>query len=150
MGLQGRVTHVGLCVSDMERSIRFYRDTLGFRAAEDFPDVHVENEPAATLLQLPGVKLHAVYLERDGLRLELLHYERPRSPVAPPRRTMSDLGFTHLSIRVPDVDAAAAELEAAGASVQRETLLDLGGLRVAVFVRDPDGLPIELVLGVPG
>lgn len=149
MSLRGRATHVGLCVSDLERSIRFYRDALGFRASGEFPDVHVENEPAATLLRLPGVKLHAVYLERDGLRLELLHYERPGSPAEPPRRAMNDLGFTHLSIRVPDVDRAVAELEAAGATVLRDTLLDLGGTRVAVFVRDPDGLPIELVLGAP-
>ena len=63
---------------------------------------------------------------------------------------MNDLGFTHLSIRVPDVDRAAAELEAAGATVQRETLLDLGGMRVAVFVHDGDRCLWRLDLNRPG
>ena len=31
-----RVSHVGICVSDMERSIRFYRDGLGFEVAEGY------------------------------------------------------------------------------------------------------------------
>ena len=60
---------------------------------------------------------------------------------------MNDLGLTHLSIRVADLDAAMAEIESGGGSVDRATLVEMGGRRVAVFARDPDGLPIELVLG---
>jgi hypothetical protein len=38
-------------------------------------------------------------------------------------------------------------VEAAGATVLHDTLIAVGGRRVAVFLRDPDGLPIELTLG---
>lgn len=142
MGLAGKVTHIGVCVSDMERSIAFYRDVLGFAFAYE---LRVQGEPSDTLLRLRDVELHAVYLDRDGLRLELLHYASPRSPAQPPARTMNDLGFTHLSIQVPSIEQALEELAAAGVEILRETLVDLDGTQVAVFVRDPDGLPIELV-----
>ena len=33
-----------------------------------------------TLLRLRGTKLHAVYLTRDGVRLELMHFEAPKAP----------------------------------------------------------------------
>lgn len=147
MALAGRMTHIGLCVSDMERSLRFYCEALGFVRSADFPDIHVAKEPSDTLLGLRDVDLQAVYLERDGFRLELLHFASPRSPGAPPERSMNDLGLTHLSIRVPDVRAAASELERAGATIQRETEIAFDDMVVAVFLRDPDGLPIELVRG---
>ncbi|HEY8517776.1 MAG TPA: VOC family protein [Candidatus Binatia bacterium] len=140
------VSHVGVCVSDLERSLRFYCDVLGFERSSTMPDVHVAGEPTDTLLRLSGVDLHAVYVERDGLRLELLHYASPRSPQAPPKRAMNDLGFTHLSVRVADVTAALATLEQMGVEIDRESVIQFGGLTVAAFVRDPDGLPIELVL----
>jgi catechol 2,3-dioxygenase-like lactoylglutathione lyase family enzyme len=140
------VSHIGVCVSDLERSLRFYCDVLGFVRSTTMPDVHVEGEPSDTLLRLRGVDLRAVYLERDGFRLELLSYASPRSPASAPRRTMNDLGFTHLSVKVPDVAAALDALERLGMEVDRDTTIEVGGTTVAAFVRDPDGLPIELVI----
>ncbi|MBY0279655.1 VOC family protein [Candidatus Binatia bacterium] len=141
-----KVSHIGVCVSDLERSIRFYCDVLGFVRSETMSDVHVEGEPSDTLLKLRDVKLDAVYLERDGFRLELLHYERPRSPSRAPERSMNDLGFTHLSVQVPDVKAVLEKLDALGVAIDRETVIEFGGMTVAAFVRDPDGLGIELVI----
>jgi catechol 2,3-dioxygenase-like lactoylglutathione lyase family enzyme len=126
----------------MERSIEFYRDALGFTVANE---LRVAGEPSDTLLGLRGVDLHAVYVERDGFRLELLHFAAPRSPAHPPKRVMNDLGFTHLSVQVAEVDAALERLEQHGVRVDRSTRIVVGGVAVAAFVRDPDGLPIELV-----
>ena len=147
MAIGGRLTHLGLCVSDMERSLRFWRDAMGFDLSTEFPELRVENEMADRLLSLRDVSLHAVYLERDGFRIELLHYASPRSPGTAPKRGMNDLGLTHLSIRVPDVREAMAAIEAGGGRVEPATLVEIEGLAVAVFARDPDGTPIELVLG---
>ncbi|MEW6272405.1 MAG: VOC family protein [Thermodesulfobacteriota bacterium] len=141
-----RVSHIGICVSDLERSLRFYCEVLGFERSATRPDVHVAGEPSDTLLRLRDVELHAVYLERDGFRLELLHYASPRPPARAPERAMNDLGFTHLSVQVPDVAAALGELEGLGVEVERDTVIEVGGTTVAAFVRDPDGLPIELVI----
>lgn len=146
MSVISKVSHIGICVSDLERSLRFYCDVLGFVRSSTMADVHVEGEPSDTLLKLREVKLDAVYLERDGFRLELLHYERPRSPARAPERTMNDLGFTHLSVQVPDVKAALEKLAALGVTIDRETVIEFSGMTVAAFVRDPDGLGIELVI----
>jgi catechol 2,3-dioxygenase-like lactoylglutathione lyase family enzyme len=59
---------------------------------------------------------------------------------------MNDLGFTHLSVQVPDVAVALAQLAADGVAIDRDTVVQVGGLTVAGFVRDPDGLGIELVI----
>jgi glyoxylase I family protein len=141
-----KVSHIGVCVADLERSVRFYCDILGFVRSSTMPDVHVAGEPTDSLLQLHDTKLHAVYLERDGFRLELLHYASPKSPGKAPQRTMNDLGFTHLSVQVTDVEATLAKLAAAGVVIDRATVIEIGGLTVAGFVRDPDGLGIELVI----
>lgn len=146
MSVISQVSHIGVCVSDLERSLRFYCDVLGFVRSETMSDVHVEGEPSDSLLKLRDVKLNAVYLERDGFRLELLHYDRPKSPARAPERAMNDLGFTHLSVRVPDVAAALGKLEALGVEIDRSTVIEFSGLTVAAFVRDPDGLGIELVI----
>jgi glyoxylase I family protein len=137
-----RLTHVGICVSDMERSLHFYRDCLGFRHEHE---LRVAGEPSDTLLRLRDVDLHAVYLARDGVRIELLRFASPPGP--PPRpRPLNALGLTHLSFRVLDLEATLAALRAAGERVLEETVIRFPEFQSAAgMVIDPDGQPIELV-----
>jgi len=137
-----RLTHIGICVTDLERSLRFYRDLLGFQHEHELA---VEGEPTDTLLRLRGVRLRAVYLQRDGVRIELLHYGSPPAP-APRSRPMNEPGLTHLSFRVADMDATLAALRAAGERVLDETVIrfpEVGS--AACFIVDPDQQLIELV-----
>ena len=137
-----RLTHVGICVSDLERSLRFYRDLLGFRFEHELA---VEGEPSDTLLRLRDVKLHATYLVRDGVRIELLRFASPAAP-PPHTRTMHEHGLTHLSFRVADLDATVAALRAAGERVLEETVIRFPEFQsAACLVIDPDGQLIELV-----
>ncbi len=137
-----RLSHVGICVSDLERSLRFYRDLLGFSAEHE---LEVGGEPTDTLLRLRGTKLRALYLARDGVRIELLHFA---SPPAPPARgrVMNESGLTHLSFRVADLDGMLAALRTAGVRVLEDTVLRFPEFRsAACFIADPDGQLIELV-----
>jgi catechol 2,3-dioxygenase-like lactoylglutathione lyase family enzyme len=138
-----RVSHLGICVSDLERSLCFYRDALGFELESE---LEVEGEPSETLLRLSPVKLRAVYLVRDGVRIELLHYAAPGSVGDGSPRAMNALGLTHLSLRVDEIDASVSKLAAHGARVLKATRIDNPRLRAkAVFLTDPDGTLIELV-----
>ena len=138
-----RATHVGICVTDLERSIEFYRDRLGFQYLSR---IHVAGEPSDTLLSLAGVDLHAAYLERDGLRIELLYYESPKSPAAERPRPMNEIGWTHLSLRVDDLAELVAELRDRGVRVVDTTRIDIPAFgAAAVMIEDPDGVKIELV-----
>jgi catechol 2,3-dioxygenase-like lactoylglutathione lyase family enzyme len=137
-----RVSHLGVCVAELGPALAFWRDGLGFREAGH---LDVTGETPARLLGLAAVVLHAVYLERDGLRVELLHYERPGHLGASEPRPVNQRGFSHLSVAVDDLDATLAHLHAHGARVLEETRIERPAR--AVFVTDPDGTRVELVEG---
>lgn len=140
---QLRVSHVGICVSDWKRSLRFYHDVLGFRYVRE---LELSGEPGSTLLQLEDVDFRAITLEREGLRIELLHYERPGHVCGQIPRPMNQLGLTHLALRVDDLDATVKELEEARVDVREETSIEVPEANAkAVFITDPDGTLIELV-----
>lgn len=129
--------HFGHCVTDLDRSSRFYRELFGF---EESRRITVPDRATSRLLSVEEpVGLSAAYLEKDGVTLELLLFDRPGNPPARPR-PFTEPGLTHMSFCVEDLAGtcrAAAEL---GGSVVEGT--DLG---VAVMIRDPDGQKIELL-----
>ena len=131
------VNHVGLCVTDLARSRRFYEEALGFTFDRSLqpPDA-----VCATLLGVePPVGLTAVYLTRGGFTLELLHYDRPGNPAAR-RRALVEPGLTHLSLDTDDLEGTKVRVAGCGGAVV--TTSDVG---VAVMVRDPDGQLLELI-----
>ena len=137
------IAHVGICVSDLERSRRFYRDGLGFK---EVARLQTGSAPTRQLLQMKDVDLHALFLERDGLRIELLHYARPGSTAGERPRPMNQLGLTHLALRVDDVDATIAALVRAGATWLEGTTIENPEFQArAAMVVDPDGMRLELI-----
>ena len=121
--------HVGMAVGDLDRSIAFYCGLLGLKLLlrKTAPD---------------GAEL--AFLDAGGGQLELAAPAQKPGAAAdlPPDRA----GVKHITFRFDDVDAIYAELMAAGVppvapprdAKTREMLH-----RVA-FVRDPDGIIVEL------
>ncbi|MFT4518391.1 MAG: glyoxylase I family protein [Halioglobus sp.] len=142
-----RLSHIGICVSDLERSVDFYQHVLGF---EELSRLLVAGPEAAKLLAIENVELQAVYLERDGTRIELLHYPAAGHQGDAVPVPMNRLGFTHLSLRIDDLDSIKQAIEQAGGTTLADTLVEKEewGTK-ALFVTDPDGLRIEL-LQAPG
>jgi lactoylglutathione lyase len=143
-------SHVGVCCSDLERSTRFYCEVLGFR---QLFTVELGAEVAATM-EVEGRFLSRV-LARDELRLELLQWLEPEPQGDGTRRSMRQLGLTHLAFRVDSVDELWAVAERAGGGVHPQTLSRLvgqgagGGDAELVYLTDPDGVRVELMAGVP-
>ena len=138
------VMHVGICVADLDRAIRFYRDGLGF---EEAGGLTVEGEPTATMLDLPSdMHLDAVYLDRDGFRIELLSYPRPGTVGEARARPMNQLGLTHFAFRVDDLDAAIDRVTSLGGALVEGSRVrnDEYGSDLC-YVTDPDGVRLELV-----
>lgn len=135
-----RTSHIGLCVSDLAKSMRFYCDGLGFTKimeydiAEQIPEV---DAPCS---------LTSTFLEKDGMRLELLSYRQPGVIGTPPTRR-NHLGLTHLSFFAEDIDAAAEELSGFGGTIVDDTRvgLDDSSAPQFVFLADPDGNRVELM-----
>ena len=145
-----RLTHLGICVSDLERSLRFYCDVLG---CTEVGRLDLQGESVEILNGMkPPVRVRVSYIERDGWRLELMEYPEP-GPIGPAEpKPMNRLGLTHLSLRVSDLDATCARIEAAGGGVLTESRLDMPGPSHIVMVHDPDGQRLELIQapGDPG
>jgi lactoylglutathione lyase len=99
-------------------------------------------------MELDDVSLVSRMINRDGLTIELLAFDSPPVIGSGQRRPMNQLGLTHLSLRVSDLEGAADAIEAAGGQVVRRTRtrLDVAGMELDfVFCTDPDGVRIELM-----
>ncbi len=137
------LSHIGLCVADLAISARFYCEGLGFRRLHP---LRVQGEEAARLLGLEPLELEALYLERDGTRLELLHFVQPGCQGDTTAQPMNQRGLTHLSLRTDDLESDLAQLESLGGHVLPETRIDHPDFQSHVaFLTDPDGTRIELV-----
>ena len=140
-----KASHCGICVSDLERSMRFYRDGLGFTEG---PVYKVGNDFAAAL-EVDGdgeVLVTSQFLYQAGLTIELLDFDTPGT-VGTPSTNRNRRGLTHLSFEVDDVDGAAARLEEFGGSIVAGTRIgteDPDAVQI-IFLSDPDGARIELM-----
>jgi catechol 2,3-dioxygenase-like lactoylglutathione lyase family enzyme len=129
--------HVGLCVANTTRSRRFYEGLLGFTF---WWELEPPDRGTGELLQLSQpIGLHATYLVRDGLVLELIAYSH-RALRAGSDRVMDQVGLTHLSLSVSDLGGVLAAVEAFGGSVVEDTVSEQSAM-----IRDPDGQLIELL-----
>jgi glyoxylase I family protein len=113
--------HASLIVKDTERSLRFYRDSLGLAVDPTRPD-----------LGYPGA-----WLKVGSMQIHLLELPNPDPVEGRPPHGGRD---RHLAMIVADLDAVIAALEAAAVSY---TLSRSG--RRALFVRDPDANALELI-----
>ena len=136
------LSHVGICVSDLERSVRFYCEGLGFEQAESF----TVGDEFAALMEMDSVQLTSQFLRREGQAIELLSFIHPEPEGERTRRPVNTFGLTHLSFRVDDVAEAATKLEELGGTVHattRTTMAD--GVMDFVYCSDPDGTRVELM-----
>lgn len=109
----------------------------------------VQDDASARLLDLPGLILHLVYLERDGFRLELLGYAAPCPVGNSVPRTMNALGFTHLSFRVDDPYLLVETITRLGGQLHAERTTTFGAGNRGLMLTDPDGNWLELIERVP-
>jgi catechol 2,3-dioxygenase-like lactoylglutathione lyase family enzyme len=137
--------HTGYTVSDLDRSVAFYRDLLGCEvvatqekqggylgAIVGHPDAHVR----MAHLRVPG----------DGHVIELFQYLAPGG--AHPSLEVRNVGTSHVCFLVDDLPATYRELQERGVDsfvsppVEVDTGINRGGY--GLYLRDPDGITVEL------
>jgi len=121
------IGHVHLKVADLERSLAFYRDVLGF-------EVQQQQEDAA-FVSAGGYHHH----------IALNTWESKGGSPPPPDAT----GLFHVAIRFPDRAALARALSRLVAADWPLTGASDHGVSEALYLRDPDGNGVELAVDRP-
>jgi lactoylglutathione lyase len=140
------VSHVGLCTPDLDASVRFWVDGLGFEEVMAW-DLDSESLPglAASLeVDAPDgrVEVRSMMIRRDGLSIELLGYRRPEA-TGTPSASRGRVGLTHVALWVDDLEATLARCVQHGGTLLAPTRQDLGV--DLVFLADPTGVRVELM-----
>ena len=122
---RARFFHIGLGVADLDASVEFYRDQLGFKVIryQEFGDI------ASTAFIWTG----------DGEPIiELMQAKKDREGVPA-------VGLTHIGVFIDDVDRIYERTSKAGATWEGEPAPLGPGAPYAGFMRDPDGTRIEVM-----
>lgn len=151
------VSHIAMCVADLDRSLHFYRDLLGLTVR-----LHTTQEMA----RRPGAESAEMYQrpresrtvanvwfdDPDTTQPFLVLTSHPGSEVEGDPIKLDQIGISHISFGVQDVRAYAEELMAKGVSLAG-TLDDFTndqGVMRTFFVYDPDGILVQFDQGPGG
>lgn len=136
------IRHTGIIVTDMEKSLEFYRDLLGLKVVLD---AEWEGEYFAQLTGLAGVRMRVVMLAAmDGKQVELFQFHsHPKQ--APGKVETSDIGCSHIALEVDALDKLYAEMQRRGIRCNCAPLVSPDGYAKVTYCHDPDGAIIELV-----
>ena len=124
-----RIGHVHLKVADLERALRFYAGVLGFRVTQRMGD-------SAAFVSAGGYHHH----------IGLNTWESLGAPPAPSHAA----GLYHLAILYPTRAALASALRSVLKSGIPLDGASYHGVSEAIYIRDPDGISVETVLGPAG
>jgi lactoylglutathione lyase len=148
------IFHTGLTVSDLDRSVAFYRDLLGLELVSQWDSAQPY---LRTIVGFPDAELRIALLRipRGGVgvsghHIELLEYLRPRGTRGDP--LTCNPGNVHVSFMVEDLDVAHAELRARGVRFKSAPVEITHGRNRgarAVYLLDPDDITLELVQLAP-
>jgi Lactoylglutathione lyase and related lyases len=133
--------HTALSVSNLERSLAFYRDLLGFtveRILEPAPE-----RDLGRINGLPGSSARIAHLRLGPCMLELFEYLDPRGKPQPKERTQADIGFIHMGLTSTNVRSDYRRLKERGVEFYGEPVEFRPGVWV-VYFRGPDGETAEL------
>ena len=141
--------HTGITVSNLERSLAFWRDVLGFELSHR---AHQTGELASEITGVPGAEISIAVLKAPGHKIELLEYLAPTDRKQHVDLRPCDVGSVHVALTVDNLDAVVSTIAASGwkAAGKPQTLRKgpNAGKRV-VYVRDPDGTTIEFMQASP-
>jgi MIP family channel proteins len=144
---------IALTVSDLQRSISFYRDVLDFREVSR-TEAQSPSFDQLTALHAANVKVATMSLGTE--QIQLIQFLSPAGHPYPPASASNDLWFQHIAIVVSDMNKAYGVLQrkhVSHISASPQTLpasnKAAAGIK-AFYFRDPDQHPLELIYFPPG
>lgn len=137
------LSQIAFSVSNLERSIRFYREMLEL---DDAGGVTAFRGPLATYVQgIKGIASRTHWLQDDRKQMQLEFFEFEYPPIYPitSSKRSCDIGLTRVAFEVADVELLISKARSLGAKkIQGPLVFD--GTKHAVL-EDPDGILVELI-----
>jgi len=135
------VYHTNFTVSDIDRSVAFYRDILGMELLEQ---VEASGQTVETILGMPGARLKIAFLKAGDQMLELFEYLSPKGKLYD--RSTCDVGPCHVAFFVADIHEAYKTFSDKGVPFKSAPqAVEMGGeAHWACYMTDPDGITLEL------
>jgi|TARA_R110000824_G_C14943052_1_gene650069 lactoylglutathione lyase len=138
------IRHVGIVVTDIEQSLQFYKDVLGFKILKkaDESGTCIDNFLNIQNTNVTTVKM----IDPNNNILELLYFNsHPELSDTNKLRRLTEIGCSHFALTVNDLDTLYSTLKEQGIEFNHPPQVsDDGNVKVA-FCRDPDGTFIEMV-----
>lgn len=150
MPLIHAIDHINLVVSDLERSVKFYTEVLGFRVTRR---ARLKGDWIESIIGLKGINATGVYIVAPvgEPRLELLCFDNPREDAVSANSMATTIGVRHIALRVEDIQKAVKRLKEAGVKIISEPVVvpatvitHDAGHKILCYFHDPDGILLEL------
>jgi catechol 2,3-dioxygenase-like lactoylglutathione lyase family enzyme len=135
--------HTSFTVADMDKSVKFWTEMLGFSAASVSPR---EGRWQEEVTGIPGASLMVAHLYGHGHHIEFIQYRKGAIPGAAPEPALR--GAAHVCLETDDIERMWAALLKAGATAQGSIATVTTGAvdgAKAGYIRDPNGILIELL-----
>ena len=139
------VTHIGLCVRDMDRSLVFYRDILGMTVLGDRDTDPSESGRMGNYKHPRKTRRWVSLSYGEGTSPTLTLTSHPGEEPDGAAILLDQVGIHHISFGVKDVKALAEELIFKGVELggTLEDFTDGDGNVHSIYVRDPDGILVQ-------
>jgi len=144
------IDHINIVVADLDRSVKFYTEVLGFAKTKE---AFLEGDWIERIVGLRGVRARVAYVVAPAgePRLELLCYAAPAGGAVAANSRANTVGLRHLALRVENMTAMTARLRGAGVTLFSEPVRVPAGVvqheageKTLVYFLDPDGVILEL------
>jgi len=139
------VTHIGICVRDMDKSLAFYRDALGMTVLGDRDTDPTEAGRPHNYKHRRKTRRWVSLSYGEGAAPTLTLTSHPGEQPDGQPILLDQIGISHISFGIDNVKALAEELVSKGIELAGpvEAFTNSKGEMQSIYVRDPDGILVQ-------